>query len=109
MSVYDFHLKRGDTSPSFERQLTGDGAPIDLSEAGTTVRFIMHDGGEAVIDRSASIVDAPEGVVRYNWLDGDTDTVGTYRAEFEVTYSDGAVESFPNDHDLYIRVAPDLG
>jgi uncharacterized protein YfaS (alpha-2-macroglobulin family) len=52
----------------------------------------------------ATIHDAPNGVVRYSWGTDDTDEAGRYRAEFEVTYADGSVETFPNDgfHDVVL-------
>ena len=47
--------------------------------------------------------------VKYEWQPGDTDTEGFYDAEFEVTYSDGTVETFPNRGFITVIISPDLG
>ena len=75
------------------------------SLAGATVRFIMADeNGANVIDASASIVDATKKQVKYVWQAGDTDTVGTFYGEFEVTYSDTTTQSFPAKDEFVIRI-----
>jgi len=93
-----FYLKQNDTRPSYVAQLLQDGSAVDL--AGATVRFHMG----SVVDAPATIVDASTGVVRYDWLATDTAVAGTYNAEFEVTFSDGAVETFPNKDYLQIVI-----
>jgi hypothetical protein len=55
-----------------------------------------------------TITDALGGVVQYDWQSGDTDTAGSYYAEFEVTYNDGAVETFPNNQNLAISIRKEL-
>lgn len=91
-----FTIKQGDTSPSLRVTLK-DGAlnPIDLT--GATVFFHMKSvSGELKVSTQAGIVDGASGIVQYIWTPNDTDTVGTYYIEFEVTYADGSVETFPN-------------
>ena len=39
----------------------------------------------------------------------ETDTAGVYRAEFEVMYNDGRLETFPNDGYISIQILSDLG
>lgn len=106
----DITLKRGDTTPALDAQLFGsDGNPVDLTDA-VRVRFIVVDAkGTKIIDSDAQVSSAPEGRVRYLWQQGDTDNVGNYRAEFEVTFADGRVGTYPNDRYLNIRILPDLG
>ena len=43
----------------------------------------------------------------YDWQEGDTDTAGTFFAEFEVTNANGTKETFPNDKPLTITVKAD--
>ena len=82
--------------------LTQNGSVVDLT--GATVRFHMGD----VIDAPAIIVNATGGVVRYDWATGDTDVAGSYRAEFEVTFVDGRIETFPNDTSIGVIIREDL-
>jgi hypothetical protein len=87
-----FYLKRGDTSPVLRYALARG---VDLT--GATVRFQMRPrGGGIFIDSSAVIDNESPPVVRYAWAVGDTETAGTFQAEFVVTYGDGSVETFPN-------------
>lgn len=104
-----FTIKRNDTSPVIQTTLTDPlGNAIDLT--GATVRFHMkkYRASVAKIDQPVTIVDEDAGVVRYQWQSGDTDTVGSYQAEFEVSFIDGTVETFPNADFIQIDVIYDL-
>ena len=82
-----FKIKENDTTPSLRASLlNGSGDPVDL--LGTTVRFYMRLMGSnsTTIDASASVISEANGIVQYDWVDGDTADVGSYQAEFEVTY-----------------------
>jgi len=48
------------------------------------------------------------GLVRYNWQAADTATVGSYQVEFEVTYADATVETFPNDGYIRVEIIADI-
>src|SRR5688572_10606776 len=106
----DFVIKQGDRREPIERVLRGsDGNPVDLT--GATVRFIMRAiGGAMKVDQAASIVGTPTaGRARYSWGATDTDTVGTFEAEFEVTFGDGTKQTFPNRSYIPVAVVEDLG
>ena len=47
--------------------------------------------------------------MKYVWQTGDTDTAGTFQGEFEVTYTSGEIETFPNDGYIGIEVLADIG
>jgi len=96
-----FTIKRGDTAPALRFALLPE--TVDLS--GASVAFVMDGLGRA----PAHVIEARPAVVQYDWQPGDTDRAGLYRAEFEVTYSDGAVETFPNAGYLLVSVVEDLG
>ncbi len=101
-----FTIKENDTSPAIQYQLTlGTGQTL----AGATATFKMAsiNGGALKID-SAAVVDSAQDILSYQWVAGDTDSAGVYRAEFEVTYSDGKIETFPNGGYIQINVTPDL-
>jgi len=98
-----FYVKQNDTSPAMLATLQdADGNAVNVT--GATVRFHMRAVGSTtvVVDEAATIVTALDGLVRYDWQAADTDTIGSYQAEFEVTYADATRETFPND--AYIRV-----
>jgi len=100
-----FYLKKSDTAPEIETTLEdGSGSPIKLTAVSVEFRMYEPRNGDTVVDEDATIHDAEDGVVRYNWQDGDTDTAGRYRAEFVVTDTDDSVETFPNAgyHDIII-------
>lgn len=106
-----FTIKQNDTSPSLQVSLTDSaGSAIDLTGA-TSIRFHMRlpSATAAKVDAAAATVGASTaGVVKYDWSAGDTDTAGLYQAEFEVTYSDSSIETFPNGGYLLVNVLDDL-
>lgn len=105
----EFFIKRNDTSPAIERTLQ-DSAGTAINLTGATVRFHMSDNAGVVkVDAAATITGDPTlGVVQYDWLAADTDTAAVYSAEFEVTYADSSIESFPNNDYITVRVTEDL-
>jgi hypothetical protein len=92
------YVKQGDRRPAATQTLTRGGVVIDLTLA-TGVTFKMRERGRAQgdlkVNTAASIADAVNGVVSYGWQTGDTDTPGTYYAEWEVVWNDGTQETFP--------------
>jgi len=103
-----FSIKQNDTSPSLQAILKdASQTPIDLT--GATVMFHMKSvGGTLKIDAEMTITDSDNGVVQYDWVSGDTSTVGAYYVEFEVTYSDGGIETFPNTGSLPLVITREL-
>lgn len=104
-----FYVKQNDTAPSIRATLKdGDDDAIDLT--GASVRFHMRSigGTSAKVDSAATIVTAASGIVQYDWVAADTDTVGTYQAEFEVTYSDTRIETFPNNGYIVVEITDDI-
>ena len=103
-----FRIKQSDTSPSLEATLSDANlVPVNITSA--TVKLHMKAlGGGVVLDEQMTITDAVGGVVQYDWQAGDTSTVGTYYVEFEVTYSDASVETFPNTGSLPLVITREL-
>lgn len=103
-----FSIKQNDTSPSLQVSLKDSALqPIPLGEA--TVRFHMKSvDGTLKVDAPMTITNASAGTCQYNWQAGDTDTVGTYYVEFEVTYADASVETFPNNGSKTVKVVKEL-
>jgi len=93
-----FYMKAGDLLPLIQDTLrNADGDAEPLTDA--TVTFVMRPrAGGTSIGGSATIVGDPvNGVVRYTWVDGDTDTPGTYDAEWTAVFAPGTKPlTFPN-------------
>lgn len=105
----DVFLKSADTSPAIAYQLK-DGNGVVVTLTGATVKFMMWAPGAAAakINAAATITDAALGKVSYTPTAGNTDTPGDYLAEWQVTFSGGAIETFPNSDHLKVRVLQDL-
>jgi hypothetical protein len=104
-------MKRNDRMPSLETTLYNGSVPLDLTAA-TSVKMIAKGFGATTpkIDAAMTVVaPATGGVVRYDWLAADTDTAGTYRLEFEVTWNTGKKQTIPNHGYDELVIAEDLG
>ena len=100
-----FYIKQNDTTPSLRADLkNGSGDAIDLINA--TVRFHMRPIGSitVTIDTAAVVISESGGTVQYNWVSGDTSVMGSYQVEFEVTYQDGTIETFPNNRYIEVEI-----
>lgn len=110
MSDLIFTIKKDNTRPILRRQLQdGSGDPIDLT--GSTVRFFMRSkNGVMLITEGACTIsgDPTLGWVEYSWILADTAVSGYHRGEFQVEYSPGQFETFPNKGYLQIEVEDDL-
>ena len=60
------------------------------------------------VNSSATITNASNGAVSYTFSASDTDTAGLFQGEFQVTFSGGAIETFPNSEYISINVLDDL-
>ena len=100
-------MKRGDLLPIAFSTLSDSTGAVDLT--GASVQFIMRArDGTMKVNAAATIDDAAAGLVSYVWTLGDTDTPGVYPQEWEVTFPDGKIATFPNAGYNYVTVARDL-
>jgi len=111
-----FTIKRGDTSPALRQRLVPSQETQNHGITGyNAVKFFMRDAStyelivSATDDDNITIIDAEDGAVEYQWQPGDTSKSGIYEAEWEVTYFDNSVETFPNDGYVEIEILEDLG
>ena len=105
MTSLTHHMKRGDTSPSIRFTLS---PPVNLS--GATVVFSMSPaaGGAITVNRASAVIEnAALGIVRYDWISGNTAVAGSFVAEFEVSNA-GRVETYPNFGHINIAITPDI-
>lgn len=97
-------IVQNDTRPALDFSLTQDGAPVDLT--GCTVKFYMKNsttGSVKINGATCAITDATKGKCRYNWTGSDTDTVGTYLGEVEVTFADSKIQTGFKQLSIVIR------
>lgn len=105
----DFYWKQGDTAPAIAEQLfDGTGTAVNLT--GASVKFMMWAPGDAAVkvNATATITDAALGKVSYTPTALNTDTIGDYLVEWQVTFSGGAIETFPNSGHQKVRVVDDV-
>lgn len=105
----DFSIKTFDRLPSIQATLSSAGQPIDLTNA-TTVTFIMRPagGGTPKVNAAATVVTPTAGVVRYDWTALDTNTAGSYQAEWQITWNTGKKQTVPTLSYHTIDVLADL-
>lgn len=110
-----FIIKQNDRRPLFVVALKDnlgeqDEAAVDLTTATSAVFNMRADGGGAVkVNRGSMAITTPaSGVCTYSWGTADTNTVGTFEAEAEITWSDGKVETFPNSDYWEVQVVDDI-
>jgi hypothetical protein len=102
-----FDITQNDTSPSI-----GWALPSGVNVVAATVVFSMRPrrSETPVINRAAArIVTTTPPVVAYDWQDGDTAETGFFLAEFELTYADGAVETFPRGSGIPVTITQEIG
>lgn len=103
------YIKKNSRAPKAEAILSfSDGTVQDLT--GCTVRFLMRPVGSTTpkVAAAATVEVASDGHVSYTWASGDTDTVGTYEQEWEVTLADGRIAVFPAQGYNYVVIQEDV-
>lgn len=100
-------IKQGDTRHAIRATLkTVNGVPVDLTNA--RIVFKMHSRYVGtLINREATY--EGNGKVHFVFENGETDKAGMYEAEFEVTYTDGRVETFPHSGKMQIYIEKSIG
>ena len=104
--------KQNDLEPPAQAPLlNADGSPIDLTTA-TSVKFLMRPtgtSGSPKVTHAVTITDAANGIVKYAWVSGDTDTVGTFDQEWEITWPTSRPQTVPNHGYNTVVIEDDLG
>jgi BppU N-terminal domain len=110
----DRTIKRGDTWPPLAAELVDQDGPIDLTTA-STVKMLLKSDTISIKTGPVTIDEDPKtGRVLYEWETGDTDNVGLYNGEFEITWESGKVETVPDGDDeekpyFMVNIYQDLG
>lgn len=107
MSTSTHQMRRNDTAPPITATLTAGGTAVDLT--GATVQFHMMDSaGRVVVDAAATVVSPTDGTVRYDWDAADTEVSGRFKAEWEVTFADTTVRTFPVQGHTHVLIHDDI-
>ena len=105
-----FYIKQNDTKPVIRAKLL-DSAGNVVNVTGAAVVFSMRvrPGGTTKVDKqSCTINTAVLGDVQYSFSAANTNTADRYEGEFQVTYSDSNVQTFPNNTYIDITVTDDV-
>ena len=99
-----FYIKQNDTAPSIQAVLTDSNGRVKSMADASLVRFHMQDENSSalVTNGVGTVINANKGIVAYEWQSGDTANTGIHSAEFQITYDNGTIETFPNTG--YIKV-----
>jgi hypothetical protein len=98
-------------SPIVDTLQDGSGNDIDISGFNKVEIHIQKPDGTSISDDDSGNVivqDASNGEVKYDIQPGDLDQVGYYDYEWEVTFSDGGIETWPSDGTASISVRDEL-
>lgn len=104
-----FYIKQGDTSPALQFELLP--RSVDLTGASAIVFNMWKKDTQTVkVNRGGGSIVTASGTptVRYSWEAEDTDTVGDFEGEFEVTFADGSIGTFPNKGYIDIVIGEDI-
>jgi hypothetical protein len=110
-----FHITENDTAPPVEATLKAGtpAAAVDLQSSTVEFHMVDAEGTEKVnsaanLDQVTDGSDGTKGKVSYDWAAADTDTVGKYKAEWQITFSDGTIRTFPTPGTTTIIVHGEL-
>lgn len=103
-----FKLVQNDTGPSIQVYLTDDetGLPIDVSNANDIVTMYFQKYGET--DPKASLVGSKpnggtDGLVQFDWTDGDLDESGEFEGEIEIAFASGKTQTMYDKLSFTVR------
>jgi hypothetical protein len=99
-----FQIKRRDTSPALLYRIS----PAPSSLAGASIIFNLKNASGTVVINRAAADNTDSDILRYQWQAGDTDTVGQFQGEFEITYADGTVGTWPNRGFIPVVIYDDI-
>ena len=92
-----FTMKQGDTLPAMIGTLSDAVGVVDLTLASSVFLHVVHAStGVVVVNAACTVVNAVGGKVSYAWQSADTAVAGDFEFEFLVTWSNGAMQRFPN-------------
>jgi lysophospholipase L1-like esterase len=100
-------LKRNDTKDTITYTITNlNGSVVNLT--GASVKFVMGKNKTLITNAAATIVNATAGEVSYTLTETDTLVSGVFNAEFEVTFSNGKIKTYPSDGYIMVKIQANI-
>ena len=102
----DLQYVQGDTGPDLVAIIhedTTDKEPIDLTDASVAFQMRKPDDKRYTVNAVVEIEDAEAGRVRYEWGPNDLAVTGLYDGQFEVTFSDGKIQTTKTPFTIEVR------
>ncbi len=115
MAESHFYMKSGDTAPALRVRLRdSDNDNVDVTGATIKCSIKHRSTGRVLVNEgTVTLVTASAGLVEYEWAAGDlpVDISGDCDVEFEVTYVDTTIETFPNNngYKLTLHITSQIG
>lgn len=114
--ISDFYIKQNDTADAIIVTLAyDDGTPIAQDITGCVVKFHMkNSSGTLLVASGTGFIqgDPANKQVGYQWASPDTATASAaatpHEAEFQITYSDARIETFPNTRNIFVHIFPEI-
>ena len=105
-----FYIKENDTASFLTRDLKDAfGAPVNVTGAAVVFSMRVKPAGTLKVTRqTCAIVSGGTGRVRYEWIADDTDTADEYEGEFQVTYANGKIQTFPTRWHIPVVVTDEV-
>jgi hypothetical protein len=103
----DFVIRQGDTAPRLTGTLTdGNGDPVVVT--GSDVLLHLHGltvENDLILTGAVDEDAVDDNGVYYDWEPEDTEEAGYYSGEWQVTFVNGQIQTFPNDSVFLIQVS----
>src|SRR5579859_7130252 len=108
MAPSTFYISQGATAPAITATLIDQYGNV-ANLTGASVKFVMTNAfyGNAV-NATATIVNATAGQVSYSWGSSDTINPGLFSCQWQVTFSGGAQETYPQGYYNQVSINPAL-
>lgn len=106
------NFKKGDLFILEQILVAESGEKMDIRGA-TAIDFVMKEDGGSTLVRGECFWDDSTSQVWYEFLNGETDVAGMYRAEYEVSFAASGTEdqrtiTVPNRGTLWIHIEDDV-
>lgn len=112
MANKKFNIKHYDLLPVFRLVCLDGDVPVDLTLA-TEARLLLSNRNTGLkVDAVMEVADQSDpdnhGLCTYQWVTGDTDTLGTYSGEIQVLWPGQAPQTFPAKGYFTVIIGKDL-